>query len=34
MKSSLLMNFSVDKENKKIKVEREFAAPADKVWAA
>jgi len=28
------MNFSVDKENKKIKVEREFAAPLDKVWAA
>jgi uncharacterized protein YndB with AHSA1/START domain len=34
MKSSLLMNFSVDKENKKIKVEREFAAPVSKVWAA
>jgi len=34
MKSSLLMNFSVDKENKKIKVEREFAAPVDQVWAA
>ena len=34
MKSSLLMNFSVDKENKKIKVEREFAAPLPKVWAA
>jgi uncharacterized protein YndB with AHSA1/START domain len=34
MKSSLLMNFSVDKENKKIKVEREFAAPIGKVWAA
>jgi uncharacterized protein YndB with AHSA1/START domain len=28
------MNFSVDKENKKIKVEREFAAPISKVWAA
>ena len=28
------MNFSVDKENKKIRVEREFAAPLDKVWAA
>lgn len=28
------MNFSVDKENKKIKVEREFAASLDKVWAA
>jgi uncharacterized protein YndB with AHSA1/START domain len=34
MKSSLLMNFSVDKENKKINVEREFAAPVSKVWAA
>ena len=34
MKSSLLMNFSVDKENKKIKVKREFAAPITKVWAA
>ena len=28
------MNFSVDKENKKIRVERELAAPLDKVWAA
>jgi uncharacterized protein YndB with AHSA1/START domain len=34
MKTSLLMNFSVDKENKKIKIEREFAAPVSKVWAA
>ncbi len=34
MKTSLLMNFSVDKENNKIKVEREFAAPLEKVWAA
>lgn len=34
MKSSLLMNFSVDKENKKIKVEREFEAPLPKVWDA
>jgi len=34
MKNTLLMNFSVDKENKKIKVEREFAAPVEKVWAA
>ena len=34
MKTSLMMNFSVDKENKKIKVEREFAAPLSKVWAA
>lgn len=34
MKSALIMNFSVDKENKKIKVEREFAAPLENVWAA
>ena len=34
MKSSLLLNFSVDKENKKIKVEREFVAPVSNVWAA
>lgn len=34
MKSSLLMDFIVDKENNKIKVKREFAAPVDKVWAA
>lgn len=34
MKSSLLMNFSLDKENKKIKVEREFAAPVASVWSA
>ncbi|RDC65952.1 SRPBCC family protein [Adhaeribacter pallidiroseus] len=34
MKSSVLMNFSVDKENNQIKVEREFAAPLTKVWAA
>ena len=34
MKSSLLMNFSIDKENKKIKVKREFAAPLSKVWTA
>lgn len=34
MKSSLLMNFSVDKENKKINVEREFAAPISTVWSA
>ncbi len=34
MKSNLLMNFSVDKENKKIVVEREFAAPISNVWAA
>lgn len=34
MKNTLLMNFTVDRENKKIKVEREFAAPLAKVWAA
>ena len=34
MKTSLLLNFSVDKENKKITVEREFAAPVSQVWAA
>jgi uncharacterized protein YndB with AHSA1/START domain len=34
MKSSLLMNFTVDKANKKINVEREFAAPLATVWAA
>jgi uncharacterized protein YndB with AHSA1/START domain len=31
---NLMMNFSVDKENNKVKVEREFAAPVDSVWAA
>lgn len=34
MKSSLVMNFSVDKEKKTINVEREFAAPLPKVWEA
>jgi uncharacterized protein YndB with AHSA1/START domain len=34
MKSNLLMNFSIDRENRKILVEREFAAPVEKVWAA
>ena len=34
MKSSLLMNFTVDKENNKLVVEREFAAPLSNVWAA
>lgn len=34
MKTNLLMDFSVDKENKKIRVKREFAAPLSKVWAA
>jgi uncharacterized protein YndB with AHSA1/START domain len=32
--SALLMNFSVDKENKKIRVERDFEAPLARVWAA
>lgn len=34
MKTSLVMNFSVDKENSRVNVEREFAAPVGKVWAA
>ncbi|KAA0989155.1 SRPBCC family protein [Dyadobacter aurulentus] len=34
MKSNVLMNFSIDKENKKIKVEREFDAPVARVWPA
>jgi len=34
MKSSLLMDFSVDKVKNQIKVKREFAAPLNKVWAA
>lgn len=34
MKSNILMNFFVDKENKKIKVEREFLASVSKVWSA
>ena|ERR1700752_1514791 len=34
MKTSLLFDFSVDKENKKINVKREFDAPVDTVWAA
>ena len=32
--TSLLMDFSIDRENKKIFVKREFAAPLSKVWAA
>ena len=28
------MNFSIDKENKKISVEREFKVPIDTVWSA
>jgi len=34
MKTSLLMDFSVNKENNTINVKREFAAPVDKVWSA
>ena len=34
MSKSILFNFLVDKENKKIKVERSFDAPVDLVWAA
>lgn len=34
MKKALLMNFVVDKDNKKINVEREFNAPLDLVWSA
>ncbi len=34
MKSSILMDFSVDKVNKEINISREFAAPIEKVWAA
>lgn len=34
MKSSLLMDFTVDWENRKINVKREFAASVSKVWAA
>ena len=34
MKSNLLMDFVVDKENSKVKVKREFAEPKDTVWAA
>src|SRR5688572_18009557 len=34
MKSSLLMNFTVDKKNNKLLVEREFAAPLSNVWAS
>jgi uncharacterized protein YndB with AHSA1/START domain len=34
MKSNLTLDFSVDKQNKKINVKRGFAAPIEKVWAA
>ena len=34
MKANLLMNFTVDKDAKKLRIEREFAAPISNVWAA
>jgi uncharacterized protein YndB with AHSA1/START domain len=34
MNNALMMNFTVDKQAKTIHVEREFAAPLSKVWAA
>ncbi|PBJ06128.1 SRPBCC domain-containing protein [Flavobacterium sp. ACN6] len=34
MKSDLLMNFSVDKENKTVNVKREFKASLSNVWSA
>lgn len=34
MNAAILFNFLVDKENRKIKVERSFNAPVDLVWAA
>ncbi|RRA98766.1 SRPBCC family protein [Larkinella rosea] len=34
MKSNVVMNFVVDKENSKVLVEREFAAPVANVWSA
>ncbi|MES2893503.1 MAG: SRPBCC domain-containing protein [Bacteroidota bacterium] len=34
MKANLLINFTVDKEAKKLRVIREFAAPVKNVWAA
>jgi uncharacterized protein YndB with AHSA1/START domain len=34
MKSNLLMNFTVDKENKTVNVKREFDASLSNVWAA
>lgn len=33
-KTNLLLDFSIDKDNKKISVKREFAAPLSRVWAA
>lgn len=34
MNKAILFDFVVDKENNKIKVDREFNAPVDLVWAA
>lgn len=34
MRSNLLMNFSVDKENSTVNVKREFNAPISDVWSA
>ncbi|MGA9588890.1 MAG: SRPBCC domain-containing protein [Salegentibacter sp.] len=34
MKKETSIRFSVDKENKKIRVKREFAAPVSEVWTA
>ncbi|PHN01576.1 SRPBCC family protein [Flavilitoribacter nigricans] len=34
MSKAILFNFDVDKENKRVLVERMFDAPADLVWAA
>lgn len=34
MRTDLLMNFSVDKENKMVHVKREFDAPLSNVWSA
>lgn len=34
MKNNLLRDFSVDRENKRIRIERELAAPLSKAWAA
>lgn len=34
MNATILFNFEVDKQNRKIKVERSFSAPVDMVWAA
>ncbi|MGK4566409.1 SRPBCC family protein [Flavobacterium sp. 3HN19-14] len=34
MKKELLLDFSIDKENKQINVKREFEATLDRVWTA